>query len=256
MPVRVFGLPTLAVRGHTVVNARANLGIVPRGADPEDAELFAAKWIPVLRTATDELSWLLSRGYAEASALALVGNRHALRRRQRDAVRRSACADAARDRRRASRVDGPVRALAIDGFNCLITLEAALAGAPIFRGRDGVLRDVASVHGSWREVATTERALALLADAIAALGATEIRWLLDRPVSQSGRLAQTIDALGRTLALPWRTELLFDPDKHLRETDEVVASADAGVLDECSAWIDLLGLALGDREAWVIDLGG
>lgn len=255
MPVRARGLPTLAVRGHTVVNARASLALVARGADPQDAELFAAQWIPVLRAATDELSWLLSHGYAEASALALVGNRHALRRRQRDAVRRCACADEAKQRRLARRVTTGVHALAIDGFNCLITLEAALAGAPIFRGRDRVLRDIASVHGSWREVATTERALEMLADAIAELHAHEIRWLLDRPVSQSGRLAETIEALGRTRALPWRTELLFDPDKQLRTTDEVVASADAGVLDECSAWIDLLGLALGDREAWVIDLG-
>src|SRR5262249_43058029 len=78
---------------------------MPRGADPEDAELFAPRWIPVLRTATAELSWLLSRGYAETSALALVGNRHALRRRQRDAVRRCACADAAREARLARRVD-------------------------------------------------------------------------------------------------------------------------------------------------------
>jgi hypothetical protein len=228
---------------------------VPRGPDPEDAELFAARWIPVLRTATDELSWLLSRGYAEASALALVGNRHALRRRQRDAVRRCACADAAREGRLARRVDAlHGRALAIDGFNCLITLEAALAGAPIFRGRDRVLRDVASVHGSWREVATTERALGLLADAIAGLHAGSVRWLLDRPVSQSGRLADTIAALGRNRGIAWETELLLDPDKHLRETSEVVASADAGVLDACGMSIDLLGLALGEREAWIIEL--
>ncbi|MBC8066822.1 MAG: DUF434 domain-containing protein, partial [Deltaproteobacteria bacterium] len=118
---------------------------MPRGADPEDADLFAANWIPVLRSAVGELSWLLSRGYSEASALALVGNRHELRKRQRDAVRRCACGDAALAARIAKRVEPPLpsRALAIDGFNVLITLESALAGAPVFRGRDGLLRDVA-----------------------------------------------------------------------------------------------------------------
>lgn len=230
---------------------------MPRGADPQDAELFAPGWLDVLRTATAELSWLLSRGYAEASSLALVGNRHALRGRQRDAVRRCSSADdacAARGARRLAPAAVRGRPLAIDGFNCLITLEAALAGAPIFRGRDRVLRDIASVHGSWREVATTELALGLFADVLASLGASRITWLLDRPVSRSGELARTIEELGRARGLSWQTELLFDPDKHLRETTDVVATADAVVLDACAAWIDLLGLALGDRAAWVVDL--
>jgi hypothetical protein len=230
---------------------------MPRGADPEDAELFAAGWIPVLRTAVDELSWLLSRGYAEPSSLALVGNRHALRKRQRDAVRRCACPDAALATRVARRLGGGLdgRALAIDGFNALITLESALAGAPVFRGRDQVLRDVASVHGSWREVESTARALELLGDAIGGLGAAAIVWLLDAPVSQSARLAATIMELARSRGVAWSTELLFDPDQRLREGSAVVASADAGVLDGCGAWIDLPALALGTRAAWTIDLG-
>lgn len=232
---------------------------MPRGADPEDAELFAPGWVPVLRTAVGELSWLLARGYAEASSIELVGNRHKLRRRQRDAVRRSACSDEARALRLARRV-GPDalggRAIAIDAFNCLITLEAGLAGAPVFRGKDGMLRDVASVHGNWREVATTERALALLADALASLDVGSVTWLLDRPVSQSGRLARVIEALGEARALAWRTELLFDPDQHLRETTDVVATSDAGILDVCAASIDLIGPVLAGPGVWAIDLGG
>jgi hypothetical protein len=114
-----------AIRSRAGVRYAAKVG---RGADPEDADLFAARWLPTLRTATAELSWLASRGYAEPSALALVGNRHELRLRQREAVRRAAAPDdvlATRiARRRAPAVAGAP--LAIDGFNCLITLEAAL----------------------------------------------------------------------------------------------------------------------------------
>jgi hypothetical protein len=229
---------------------------MPRGADPEDAELFAARWIPVLRRAVDELSWLLSRGYAESSALALVGNRHELRKRQRDAVRRCACSDGSLAARATRRVGPPLagRALAIDGFNVLITLESALAGAPVFRGRDGLLRDVASVHGNWREVATTEAALERLAEAIDALGASAVTWLLDRPVSQSARLAGSIERLGQSRTPRWTVELLFDPDKHLRQSPDVAATADAGVLDACGAWIDLCGLALAGHAPWLVDL--
>ncbi|MBC8069733.1 MAG: DUF5616 domain-containing protein, partial [Deltaproteobacteria bacterium] len=113
---------------------------------------------------------------------------------------------------------------------------------------------VASVHGNWREVATTEAALERLAVAIDALGASAVTWLLDRPVSQSARLAESIERLGQSHTPRWTVEVLFHPDKYLRESPDVAATADAGVLDACGAWIDLCGLALGSTAAWVVDL--
>ena len=230
-----------------------------RGADPEDAELFASRRVSTLQTAVDELSWLIARGYAETSALELVGNRHRLRKRQRDAVRRSSCTDAQLGDRRARRVelaalDG--RALAVDGFNCLITLEAAIAGAPLFRGRDGVIRDIASVHGSWRRVESTQAALAAIADIVRASGAASTTWYLDRPVANSGRLAALIERLAEERELEWSVELSFDPDARLRVGDGVVASADATILDGCRAWIDLVAPAIAAvaPTAWLVDL--
>lgn len=231
-----------------------------RGADPEDAELFAPRWLGALRTATAELSWLLSRGYAEASASELVGNRHALRRRQREAVRRAAAADdalASRLRRRRDPDTVLGSTIAIDGFNCLITLEAAIAGAPVFRGRDGAIRDIASVHGSWRRVDTTDRALSCLADALGRLELGPALWYLDRPVSRSGELAQSIERLGAARGLDWRTELAFDPDGALAAGPALVATADAGVLDRCGPWLDLVSHALASDvpDVWCIALG-
>lgn len=231
-----------------------------RGADPEDAALFAEDQLAALRTATAELSWLLSRGYAEASAIELVGNRHALRRRQRDAVRRAAAADDALADRAARRREPLAIAgepIAIDGFNCIITLEAALAGAPIFRGRDGAVRDIASVHGNWRAVDTTDRALECLADALVRLGVGPTRWYLDRPVSRSAELARTIDRLGAARSLPWETEVVFDPDGALAIGTALVATADAGVLDRCGPWFDLVShvLPFDVPDAWCVQLG-
>lgn len=212
----------------------------------------------VLLRATQELSWLLGRGYAEPSALALVGNRHALHKRQRDAVMRCACGDDARAQRGARRVHALAgAALAIDGFNCLITLESALAGAPVFRGRDGVVRDIASVHGNWREVETTETALARLTQSLAALAPASVCWYLDRPIARSGALAATLERIGRERGLPWRADVVFDPDRALVETTAVVASGDAGVLDRCGPWIDLVADAIARPPAlspWLIPL--
>src|SRR4051794_18466345 len=75
-----------------------------RGPAPKDLVLFGAAALPALVEAVADLSWLWDRGYAELSSLKLVGDRHALTERQRMAVRRSSCAEAARQRRHRHRV--------------------------------------------------------------------------------------------------------------------------------------------------------
>ena len=76
-----------------------------RGAHPEDHRLFdPAQW-PRLREAVAEFSWLLTRRYADKSALKLVGDHDQLHQRQRMAVMRCACSDDSLARRRAHHVD-------------------------------------------------------------------------------------------------------------------------------------------------------
>ncbi len=143
-----------------------------RGPHPADEELFSEDALPRLRNAVEELSWLRSRGYAEASALKLVGDRYQLRRRQRVAVGRCACSDAAKARR-ASKLCEPGavmgRPLLIDGLNVITTIEVALAGGVLLLGRDGCMRDMASFHGSYRMVHESERAVAILVDVVEAM---------------------------------------------------------------------------------------
>ena len=230
-----------------------------RGPDSRDARLFAAEWEPVLKTAVAELSWLLSRGYVNPSAVKLVGDRHGLRDRQRVAVRRAACSDAALESRTGRRVSVPDlagRPVVIDGFNVVVTAEAALGGGVLLKCRDGCVRDMASMHGNYRRVAETAPALELVRDVLDAARAGPVRWLLDRPVSNSGRLAGLIReaAAGRD----WTAECVTDPDPLLCEGDRegfVAATADAGVLDRCGAWCDLAGAAAGRAAgARVVDL--
>lgn len=129
-----------------------------RGPHPADPELFASPVVPTLRQATAELSWLFQRGYGQTAALKLVGDHFGLRERQRVAVLRCACGDDALQvragrRRKTTQLRG--QALLVDGFNCLITCEAALSGGLVLRGRDRCLRDLASIHGSYRHVQET-----------------------------------------------------------------------------------------------------
>jgi hypothetical protein len=213
---------------------------------------------PALRAAVADLSHLLGRGYAEIAALELVGNRHQLTVRQRMAVRRCACTDAQRSGRMA-RCVGPERwrgaALAVDGFNVLTTVEVALAGGVLLRARDSCVRDIASMHGSFRRVDETEPALQHLADVLIAARPTSVLWILDRPVGNSGRLAQRIRDVAATRELAWTVELHDRADAALRSAPVLVATADSAILDAIGPWIDLASVAIARLAAApIVDL--
>lgn len=213
-----------------------------RGPHPEDADLFAPAVWPTLRQAVGDLSWLLSRGYAEPSSLKLVGDRFDLTQRQRTAVMRCACSDESLTARRGREVDeAQVRGgrLVLDGYNVLTTIEAAMADGIVIAGRDGCYRDMASMHGTWRKVEETIPAVTLIGEVLEELGASSCVWYLDSPVSNSGRLRGMIETVARERGWSWQVELVTDPDAVLIKTDEIVATADSMVLDRCRRWFNL-----------------
>jgi hypothetical protein len=231
-----------------------------RGPHPYDERLFAPEMVPRLREATGDLSWLLSRGYTTVSALKLVGDRYELEQRQRVAVSRCACSDAARARRQERQISlAGLRdqTLLIDGYNLLTTIEAALAGGFVLAARDGSFRDMASMHGTWRRVAETIPAAELIGAALAEIGVAGCQWYLDRPVSNSGRLKRILLDLAASNGWQWEVELVDDPDRILAAATLPVATADSAILDRCSAWVNLAAEAIRDRipQARIIDLG-
>lgn len=231
-----------------------------RGPHPSDVRLFAPKHHAALQSATAELSWLLSRGYKSASALKLVGDRHALTARQRQAVARSACSDQALEHRRSTELQpGHVSELWIDGFNVLMTVEVALGGGPVFIARDGCHRDIASVHGTYRRVAETQPAIDAFGQTLIGLGLERTRILLDAPVSNSGKLrALLCERL--PAGLTFEVELCKNPDAVLVECDKPIATADSVVLDRAARWLNLSRLVVESltpkTTPWLVDLSG
>jgi hypothetical protein len=231
-----------------------------RGAHPEDGRLFAPERHGDLRSAVGDLSWLLTRDYASVSALKVVGDRYDLTARQRLAVMRCACSDQQLVERRSREIGlGEVadQPLCIDGYNLLTTIEAALAGGVVIVGRDGCWRDMASMHGTWRRVEETRPAIELVGEYFGRHGvAGEVRWLLDSPVSNSGRLKGAIEEIVGLRGWRWRVELVQDPDKLLvGASDAVVITADSAVLDRCGAWINLAREIVREMpRTWRVDL--
>lgn len=230
-----------------------------RGAHPKDAELFGDHAIDSLQCAVGDLSWLLSRGYAIDSSLKLVGDRYQLDRRQRTAVARASCSDNARDdrlsrRQAAEQIAG--KPISIDGFNVLVTIETALAGGVILHARDGCFRDMASMHGTYRKMAETSEALRVIGEELQSLGVAQAIWYFDRPVSNSGRVKAAAEEAAMLHEWPWRVELADDPDRVLIRSDDIVASADSAVLDNCGRWFNLARRVVEAKmpDAWIINL--
>lgn len=233
-----------------------------RGPHPDDRRLFAPERLATIRLAAAEYAWLLTRGYADKSALKLVGDRHGLEARQRMAIWRTVCSDPARDGRAVREVPLAAcakQAVGVDGYNVLVTVESALSGGMVLIGRDGCCRDLASVHGTYRKVDETRPAIELVAGRLVELGVARVDWYLDKPVSNSGRLktlmAELLEARG-WLEL-FNIELGNSPDRVLADYAGVVVTADGPVLDRCGRWTNLVGeIVAALPEAWVVDICG
>jgi len=221
-----------------------------RGAHPDDAKLFRAETVELLRQAVADYSLLLTKGYAEKSALKIVGDRFSLTQRQRLAVMRCACSDTQLKSRAGREVkinDIAGRTIATDGYNVLITIEAALSGGIIFKGRDGCCRDLAGIHGTYRKVTETIPAVELIGNFLRQKNVPNVLWLLDSPVSNSGRLKILMAEAAEKNDFNWDIRLLPSPDAELRKTDLIVASSDSAILDYCRSWTNLAAAIIDEK---------
>ena len=249
---------------YEIRNTRYDIRIMPdkrvhRGPHPDDEKLFADDNIGDLRSALSDFSLLLTKGYAEKSSLKLVGDKFSLTERQRLAIMRSACSDqhlSSRKQREVKIAELAGQQIAIDGYNVLITIEAAISGGVIFKGRDGCFRDLASIHGTYRKVTETIPAVKLIGNFLKEIGVAKVLWLLDSPVSNSGRLKTLIGELAQKNVWNFEIRLSLSPDAVLIKGDAIVTSSDSVVLDGCKRWTNLAAEIITRKisSATIIDL--
>ncbi len=229
-----------------------------RGASPRDHDIFSSKMLERLREATLDMSFLIARDYAEASALKVVGDRYQLHQRQRLAVLRSA--SSAKDiAGSASKRCGDLRdqILDIDTLNLVILLESALGGGVLLKGMDGCYRDLASVHGTYRMVEQTGPLLRHFGRWLAERGVVGVRWWIDQPVSNSGRLASLLREIGEEAGWPWEAQTTPYVDREVAQAQGISISTDKVILRHCRQWNNA-GREFVEAhipEAWVFDLG-
>lgn len=223
-----------------------------RGKNTVDDTLFgSAKQLEKMKSAVQDMQYLLSRNYAEKASSELVGNHYRLKTRQIQAVRGASASETQLQNRKSKQLkisELKVKTFYLDGFNVLILLESLLSGACIFEGTDGCFRDLSGVFGTYKRVNQTQKAIELVASFFHKSHAEKLIWIFDKPVSNSGRIKQMIMDFAIENNLNWNVELEFNPDKFLAENAEIVISSDAWILDHCKSWFNLIGYLIQEEN--------
>ncbi len=227
-----------------------------RGKEGRDDQFFGtASAVQRIQEAVEDLSFLWEKDYGEKSSLELVGNRYRLSARQQKALRGMSAGISkckAREAKRKSLDQLQGEELYIDGFNVLILLESLLSEAYIFQGKDGCYRDLSSVHGTYRKVNQTIPALEKMGTLLQKYELSKITWLLDKPVSNSGKLKKLLESIADENNYHWEVLLDFNPDKTLSECGQTVVTSDAYILDECTSWCNLVAYFIPQNYPYLI----
>jgi len=224
-----------------------------RGKEGRDDLLFGSvKMQERIIEACKDMHYLLSRGFAEKSSVQLVGNKYRLNARQQQVLQGMSASQEQIEKRRITEVSTDNlngEDLIIDGFNLLIILESALSGAYVFKGLDDCYRDIAGVHGTYKRVNQTLEVLNLVGDYLKQNNVGNVLWVLDKPVSNSGRLKGILYEIATEKGYNWDVVLENNPDKVVAESDRIGVSSDAWVLDRLNRWYNLAGVLIESFKA-------
>lgn len=203
--------------------------------------------------AVEDYRLLRNRGYPETASLQLVGNRHRLNAVQRQTLFRGVVPEPVGAPRRLKLQQARALAgqpLGIDWFNVLITVESYLKGLAVFVADDGVVRDAAAVHASYRPGPVSARAEEEVLQAVAALAPARVDLYLDSPISFSGAIAGGMrEEWARRLPLPCSVQVVPSADYSLKSYPGIVATSDSAIMDRAARLFDLPRHVLESRFA-------
>ena len=211
-----------------------------RGYVPKDEKEFKNENLNKLYEASEDLLYLLNRGYKIKGASTFIGNHYLLSERQRLALIRGVSRYDDIIKRKAKQIINlsSIEEVHIDGFNTIITLEVALSNSLIIKSMDETIRDLAGLRGTYSVIEKTEVAIKLIGEFLLEHKIKKAIFYLDKPVSNSGRLKMKILEILEGLEFQIEVWNIDNVDSVLKSKENVVSS-DAIILDNCISWINL-----------------
>ncbi len=193
--------------------------------------------------ASRDYLYLKRRRYHIRSILEIVGNHYQLNAQERQVLYRGFFTKSEIKSRinkvlNEEKVRGKI--LKIDGYNQLITIESYRKGKFVFIATDGMVRDSALVHRSYKLSPLTEEILNKLFQNLGSLALKRVEFYFDQPVSFSGRLCGMINELIAEYGLNGRAETVDSPD-YLLKRAQLAATSDSIIMAEAANIFDLAG---------------
>ncbi len=216
--------------------------------------------IDELQKAANDLRYLLNRGYPRKASLEIVGNRYGLTSDERHLLHRGIFSRKDAKSRLKKKISINAirnRELAIDGYNVLITIEAALSGRPLIFSDDGFIRDISGISKNYKMSEKTEESIKLIFEILKKIRPNHSLFLFDSPISHSGRLAQKIRRYLEIENLPGDAQAVKVPERILIGFPGIVATSDTAIIDKSKEIIDLAGYIiskLSDSSKKVLNL--
>jgi len=184
----------------------------------------------------------MDRGYHKESAIRFVSDHHRLKEEQRFVLSRVVVpSDVAKARGDKIQPMEALcgRALFIDGYNVLISMESLLGGKLVYLCDDGFLRDVQGIFRSYRMSDLTAPALDAIFDLLVSVCLAGAEVFLDQQISKSGQLADLIRRIMVKHEISGIARTTQNVDRQLKEIEGVIATADGNVIDAATEVVDI-----------------
>jgi len=200
--------------------------------------------------AAKDFLYLVDNQYPRKVILKIIGDRYLLNRTQRVLLGRGIFRKDkvhARALKRTELIRDVI--LFIDTYNVLFILSNYLLGRIVFIGNDGFIRDAGEVSGKLHREKVFYEAVGYLLNFLRNSAPAEIHFLIDRPVSFSGELAEQLKTFLNEKQMRGDARTINNPDSELMKvTEGVIATSDSEIMDKTECKIcDLAFLILSFR---------
>ncbi|MEA1924662.1 MAG: DUF434 domain-containing protein [Candidatus Altiarchaeota archaeon] len=195
-----------------------------------------------VQKASEDMKYLLDRGYNRDTSLNLAVNRYHLDMRERNYLRRYVFSEneiRLHKSKLISIIEINGEKIVVDGFNVLITVDAVLKERNLVEGMDCILRDTSMVFSNYRFNSDTIKALDALMTLFLKYNPEEVFFVFDSQISRSGELSSYVREKMGDIGISGGASTAKSADKKIIELNHITASSDSHIIESVNQIVDL-----------------
>lgn len=192
--------------------------------------------------ASEDMKFLLDRGYNRSRVLDLVTDRYLLNLDQKNHLQRMVFSQEDIEKRKnklLSLKQAREKKIVVDGYNLLITMEAYLQDKKLIRGMDGLMRDNSQVFSNYSFDQKTKEAVDEILSLFQKIDPSYVLFIFDSQISKSGELCSYVREKIKDYGLKGDARTAKNADKEIKDLNWVTVSSDRAIIDKVDEILDL-----------------